>query len=300
MEKQGIITGVGNEITPEIDAVLNDFIVGKNTIISGLDWNGNTLNAGVCQLCGYRGVLEQPINNLTDDYVYGKFELHFDKNIEDKFSIETSASRIANDNPTSITIEGTYYLLLYYKKKGFDEYNYPNMAHTSLMSAILAENGIIESTATASMPKTAEGNLKVNMHKTDPQMVANTEYVHKQIQEELNEGTEEIYVNIDDASSNLIENGNIEGTIIFHHRAKYVYADGSLSVTGTGVLIEFGTQTVGKLNKYIPDNVITGCFVNTNGAVNLLLKIDTNGNVVLSGSAGIGTTLTPNIGYECK
>lgn len=203
MEKQGIITGVGNEITPEIDAVLNDFIVGKNTIISGLDWNGNTLNAGVCQLCGYRGVLEHPINNLTDDYVYGKFELHFDKNIEDKFSIETSASRIANDDPTSITIEGTYYLLLYYKKKGFDEYNYPNMAHTSSRSALLVENGIIESTATTAMSKTAEGNLKVNMHITDPQMVANTEYVHKQIVVELGYDKQVVDISMNGVGYNL-------------------------------------------------------------------------------------------------
>lgn len=230
MEKQGIITGVGNEITPEIDAVLNDFIVGKNTIISGLDWNGNTLNAGVCQLCGYRGVLEHPINNLTDDYVYGKFELHFDKNIEDKFSIETSASRIANDNPTSITIEGTYYLLLYYKKKGFDEYNYPNMAHTSLMSAILAENGIIESTATAAMPKTAEGNLKVNMHITDPQMVANTEYVHKQIVEEL--GYEKQVVDIS-------RNG-VGYNLTFEKRARYCLISYNISAqSGQPLKTEF-------------------------------------------------------------
>ena len=176
MEKQGIITGIGNKITPEIDAVINNFIVGGNAIIRGLDWTGYTLNAGMCQLCGYRGVLEQTITT-TDKYVYGVFVLHFNEQREDEFYIETtSTAKTTNVNPTSITSAGTYYLLLYTNKTTtLPTYKYPKQAHTSERARNLIASGTIDSTATTDTEPVNDNSRRV----------ANTEYVHKQIVEEL-------------------------------------------------------------------------------------------------------------------
>ena len=187
MEKQGIITGIGNEITPEIDAVINGFIVGENTIIKGLNWNGNILNAGMCQLCGYRGVLEKPIEKITDTYVYGKFIINFDKYIEDEFYIETSSTaKTTNVNPTSITSAGTYYLELYNDKKTtLPTYKYPKQAHTSDRARDLIAGGTIDSTATTPTEKKDLGTVVANLHNTQPNRVANTQYVHTQIVVEI-------------------------------------------------------------------------------------------------------------------
>jgi hypothetical protein len=186
MEKQGIITGIGNTITPEIDAVINDFIVGENAIIKGLDWVRDILNAGMCQLCGYRGVLKQTITTTeTDKYVYGVFVLHFNEQREDEFYIETtSTAKTTNVNPTSITSAGTYYLLLYTNKTTtLPTYKYPKQAHTSERARNLIAGGTIYSTATTD---TAPVNDNSNR-------VANTEYVHNQIAAEI-DAEERTYV----------------------------------------------------------------------------------------------------------
>lgn len=209
---QGIITGIGNEITPEIDAVINDFIVGENTIIKGLDWFGNTLNAGMCQLCGYRGVLEETITT-TAKYVYGKFILNFRKDIEDEFYIETSSTaKTTNVNPTSITSAGTYYLLLYTNKTTtLPTYKYPNQANTSDRARDLIAGGTIDSTATTPTEKNLLGQVVVNLHKTQPNRVANTEYVQKQIVEELGYEKQVVDISMNGVGYNLT----------FEKRARY-------------------------------------------------------------------------------
>ena len=76
MEYQGIIAGIGdkstntNLIPPELDSAINNFIIGTNTIIQGLELkgdieNGYTLSAGVCIFNGVRGILE---NDITISY----------------------------------------------------------------------------------------------------------------------------------------------------------------------------------------------------------------------------------------
>lgn len=224
MEKQGIITGIGNEITPEIDAVLNNFIVGENAIIRGLDWSGNTLNAGMCQLCGYRGVLEQEIPNISNVYVYGKFEINFEKDIEDNFSIVT-ADIVPTDgtiNPTSITSAGIYYLRLYTNKATtLPTYKYPKHAHISDRAKKLIANGTIDKTAT-----TQFADNEVNVHETQPNRVASTKYVHNQIVAEIDEGT---YSN-----TFSVINGSLR--VVLERRAKFVIgqignADASLDDT---------------------------------------------------------------------
>ena len=177
MEKLGIITGIGNEITPEIDAVINDFIVGKNTILKGLELNGNILSAGTCILCGYRGTLENS-QTVDGNYVYGKFVIGV--NETDSFSIITSSNSTEPtdgiNNPTSITSAGTYYLRLYANGVSkVDSERYPEQAYISDRAIELIENGTIDSTATTDTAPVNDNSSRV----------ANTEYVHKQIVAEI-------------------------------------------------------------------------------------------------------------------
>lgn len=184
---KGIITGIGNEITPEIDAVINEYIVGKNTILKGLELNGNILSAGTCILCGYRGTLENS-QTVDGNYVYGKFVIGV--NETDSFSIITSSNSTEPTdgiiNPTSITSAGTYYLRLYANGVSkVDSERYPKQADTSDRARDLIAGGTIDSTATTPTEKNDLGEVVVNLHETQPNRVANTEYVHSQIQEEL-------------------------------------------------------------------------------------------------------------------
>lgn len=205
MEKQGIITGIGNTITPEIDAVINEYIVGKNTILKGLGLNGNILSAGTCILCGYRGTLENS-QTVDGNYVYGKFVIGV--NETDSFSIITSSnSNEPTDgiiNPTSITNAGTYYLRLYANGASqVDSERYPKQAHTSYNADHLQPNGTIASTA-----KTDTAPVNDNSGR-----VANTKYVHNQIEYEVNEG---------EATIQVYQKDTHIANILLRRRAKYV------------------------------------------------------------------------------
>ena len=195
MEIQGIITGIGNEITPEIDAVINEYIVGKNTILKGLELNGNILSAGTCILCGYRGTLENS-QTVDGNYVYGKFVIGV--NEIDSFSIITSSNSTEPTdgiiNPTSITSAGTYYLRLYANGLSqVDSERYPNQAYTSDRSRDLIAGGTIDSTATT---PTAPVNNNSNI-------VASTKYVHNQIVEELSYEKQVVDISMNGVGYNL-------------------------------------------------------------------------------------------------
>lgn len=176
-EQKGIITGIGNTITPEIDAVINDFIVNGNTIIKGFENqytssnNTNVLSAGMCQFCGYRGVLPTDVT-LVGTYVYGKFVLHFDNSIEDEFYIEASNT---NRRTTTITGAGTYYLKLYANgvKQGF--ISYPDKATFSDIATNLDYDGTIGNNVTAVTQPINDNSTKV----------ATTEYVKNQIENDI-------------------------------------------------------------------------------------------------------------------
>jgi hypothetical protein len=109
---EGIITGIGdkrlgkNLIKPEYDAIINDFIIGKNTILEGLKLNGNILSAGTCILCGYRGIIDAPKELDTTAYVYGKFTLGsiYGGSGEDDFDIITSSTALTNSLTSRIVI----------------------------------------------------------------------------------------------------------------------------------------------------------------------------------------------------
>lgn len=68
----GIITGIGskekrlNLITPELDATVYKWIIGRNCIITGLEIVGTTLTCGVCVAEGYRGEIRRNIDGVTE------------------------------------------------------------------------------------------------------------------------------------------------------------------------------------------------------------------------------------------
>lgn len=197
MEQQGIITGIDNIITPEIDAVIYEYIINRNAIIDGLslyrkDDSGYALTAGTCIFDGYRGVLEQNIDITDGAYLYAKFVLNFDDTKKDEFYIVTSDLEI---NTTDfVNGAGEYYMLLYAEwgqslnpQASVSNVKYPYISEysekTRYLTTVIYPDGtehlpIIGATATT---PTAD----VNAHIDNPYRVANTEYVHNQIQEEL-------------------------------------------------------------------------------------------------------------------
>ena len=278
MGKQGIITGVGNEITPEIDAVINDYIVGKNTILKGLELNGNILSAGTCILCGYRGTLENS-QTVDGNYVYGKFVIGV--NETDSFSIFTS--RNSTDptdgiiNPTSITSAGTYYLRLYANGASqVDSERYPKQADISDRARDLIAGGIIDSTATT---ETAPLN-------DNSKRVANTKYVHNQIVAEVAKLTK--------TGSLLDIYGTARGSYSLTRKAKLVTIDLTFNSDWAGVVQKFVP------NDCLPNKTIYFFVVGGNGMTSCL-SMNTNGDIQLvSGAGNMSTTVTTSIGYECQ
>lgn len=290
MEKQGIITGIGNEITPEIDAVINEYIVGKNTILKGLELNGNILSAGTCILCGYRGTLENS-QTVDGNYVYGKFVIGV--NETDSFSIITSSNSTEPTdgiiNPASITSAGTYYLRLYANGVSqVDSERYPKQADTSDRARDLIAGGTIDSTATT---ETAPVN-------NNSKRVANTKYVHKQIEEELKVG---------DSGIIQLSNG---ATISIQRRAKYCIATLTFS---QDITVYSGTLSLGNMpNGYIPnktvlssigvsyyDNLKTGQ-IKLDNAITLVNIPYSTDNESTDYKRGFVSKGTYQIGYECQ
>ena len=221
MEYQGIITGIGdkeleqNLIKPEYDAIINDFIIGKNTILEGLVLNGKNLSAGTCILCGYRGIIEKSKELDTTAYVYGEFTLNsiYGGSGEDDFNIVTSNIALNEIeykvNPTEITSAGTYYLLLYVNgvEQIDREHSYPKNSQYSVETEYVGDNAVISETATTPTEvKTITNELGeeetvivTDLHNEYPNRVANTEYVQVQINKEID---------YDDFSGKVVDQNN--------------------------------------------------------------------------------------------
>lgn len=312
MEYQGIITGIGdkalgkNLIMPELDAYINKFIIGKNTIIEGLNLNFNTktISAGACILCGFRGIIEESQTFDTYDqntYIYGKFVLYFDKDIQDEFYIETTTTQKTgtNVNPTKITEAGIYYLWLYHGttiNPDLDTtYPYPVNAQRSIETDLVKDNAEIESEV-----------LGFTQPKNDnSRRIATTEYVHRQIEEEIAYQRQEIKKTLTSVSVNN------PATVTFNFavkvKAKFVLLEngGTISFSG-GNINFFGETTIDTLKEGLrpKEDIIIGLLSvqdvvsPTNGTI----IIKTDGRVVFTatiGSRGKGSFI-PNIGYECQ
>lgn len=230
MEYQGIVTGIGdkdtkkNLIKPEYDAVLNDFIIGKNTILEGLVLNGKNISAGTCILCGYRGIIDTPKDLDNTAYVYGEFTLNsiYGGSGEDSFEIVGFSTELTeNVNPIEITSAGTYYLLLYANgEKQVDIYEengevkelgeYPLKAQYSVETEKVLDGAEIES----------EVEGVTQLPNDNSNRISTTQYVHNQIEEEIDYGTAK-------ATLYIITTGNTNtkteyGTITLYRKSKYV------------------------------------------------------------------------------
>ena len=223
MEYQGIITGIGdkenniNLIKPELDALINKFIIGKSTIIQGLELKDNILSKGTCILCGYRGIIEEDITlGDNDNYIYAEFDIKFNEDEEDTFNIQTQRYPIYNAPIVEeITQAGTYRILLYEQgalNPNIDlEHPYPAKAQYSVETKKVLGGAVIEDDVTT---ETAE----VNAHESQPNRVVNTEYVHAQIEREVD--YDEIVIDL--KCKDIRDNEGIAGTITFYKKSRYV------------------------------------------------------------------------------
>lgn len=315
MEYQGIITGIGdktkniNVIYPEFDALLNNFIIGKNTILEGMDLQGKILTKGTCILCGYRGTINENITLDTTAYVYAKFNLHFDSDIADAFEIETSTSRITSGNtdPTEITQAGIYYLTLYINgniHSALDITPYPIIAQYSDQTKDVSVLGVLEDGVTATTQEVNDNSNKV----------ATTAYVHNQIQKEIDYATMSI-----DLITNYWEYSSLYpqykvGTLTLFKKANYcigkvevetnlplapVVSDSLYTIKGASSLS--GT-------KFIPAKNVVFNFVIRSTALQgackvCVMKITNEGNIVEDFGIYVNNDTSwaeCYLGYECQ
>lgn len=180
---KGIIAGIGdksnkiNLISPQFDARIYNFIIGKNCIIDGLELNNKTLSAGACVCQGYRGVIDTSIKLVTTmGYIYGVFKVNFDNDKPDEFYIETSSTKIERKDDI-LHGTGVYYLELYYNGLVRLPRDYPNSAVYADKSQFVSNT--IGEKATATTQDVNDNSTKV----------ATTEYVHNQIEEQIKPAT---------------------------------------------------------------------------------------------------------------
>jgi hypothetical protein len=235
MAYQGIITGIGenNKITPEIDAYINNFVIGKNTILDGLilDTNKLTLSKGACVLCGYRGIIEEDIKFNANDpimWIYGKFTLNFG-NGEDEFEIYTTTTQLTtNVNPSQITEAGTYYLLLYNDYNNISEdlesdYPFPKNAQNSVETENVLNGATIGSEVEGVTQDVNDISYKL----------ATTEFAHLKIEKEI--GYDSKTISVLSGTTNI-------GTITFIRKAKMVIG-----------IVTVNSLTAGEVSFSIPE-----------------------------------------------
>lgn len=178
----GVMAGIGdlenniNVINPEFDARVNNFIIGANGVIKGLEISGNILSAGMCVAQGYRGSIDTDITLDITTYVYGVFKVYHDPEILDEFYIQTSSTPLDTAKTGNsfgddiLHSAGTYYLRLNNRLK------YPINAVNSENTNILNDNGTIGNNVTCPTQAVNDNSTKV----------ASTAYVYNQIKEEIN------------------------------------------------------------------------------------------------------------------
>lgn len=182
----GIIAGIGdksigaNVIPPEFDAQIRNFMAGKNTILSGLYYDKSTgyLKQGYCLAQGYVGGIKEDIAIQEQNYVYGVFTVNHNKEIIDTFEIEIysdglSAPDYVNDD--ILNEAGRYWFQIYPRT---NTKKYPYKSEYSDYTNIVLAGGELQNGVTCPTQPVNDNSTKV----------ANTEYVHNQIEEEINAG----------------------------------------------------------------------------------------------------------------
>ena len=299
---EGIITGIGdkelgkNLIKPEYDAVINDFIIGKNTILEGLVLNGKNLSAGTCVLCGYRGIIDTPKELDTTAYVYGEFTLNsiYGGSGEDGFNIVTSTSALTtNVNPTEITSAGTYYLLLYISgvEQIDREHSYPKNSQYSVETDYVGDNAVISETATTPTELNELGEIETDLHLSQPNRVANTEYVHAQIERNID------YNNYE---GNVYNNRN---ELLFSYKLyrKCKFVIGEITHNSSSLSVAIGTYDKIPVGFLPTQTVYFGCILYATLPTSCILSISNEGVIKVESSATSNfSTSKSTFGYQCQ
>lgn len=248
----GIIAGIGdlengiNVINPQFDARVNNFIIGANGVIEGLEISGNILSAGMCVAQGYRGSIDTDITLDITTYVYGVFKVYHDPEILDEFYIQTSSTPLdsgstGNSFGDDILYEaGTYYLRLN------NRLQYPINAVNSENTDEINYSGKIGNGTTAVTQAVNDNSDKV----------ATTKFVHDLLDEEVNYTEDTIYAHY---------NSRQYATIKLTKKAGYVIAE---------VIGDFINNT--NANAVTIDNIPTE-FLPINGYAYLILPFAYSG-----------------------
>lgn len=310
----GVMAGIGdiendvNVIDPQFDAKVNNFIVGADGILLGMELNGSVLSSGICIAKGYRGSIDTDITLDTTNYVYGVFSVYHSPDMLDEFSIVTSSTPLGNAGGQSFGDDilheaGTYYLRL---NASNSRLNYPINAYNADNTDKINKNGTIGDGTTAVTQPVNDNSTKI----------ATTAYVHNQIEEEINytplNYNQSKSYNFNDAfgaTAVLTFNFNFQGK----KKAKLCVIDRiDFSITHTGVDFVDTSISANTVLATLPEdfkpinNVVIvpqEYFSSNNTAIGF--GIDTNGNVYNIDAMNSPRETYPdkvwyNVGYETQ
>lgn len=292
---EGIISGIGdkesgvNVITPEFDARIRHFIVGKDCIIDGLELEKGILRAGACLARGYVGTLENDVDFTDATRIYAVFEINkSDK--PDKFWLTNDLPKW--DNADILHEAGSYWLLLYENGNLKVDRDYPQNAVYSESTQYVVDMGAI------GLDVTTESDYDVNDESVYSAtkrgtFVANTKYVHDVIEKEI--VTKKYTGTYNVTSSAGVINQIVEYSI--YKKATFVIIKfkiifKSLTVGADRVILKVPSDCIPKYSQKL--------YVQSLGGGTDLLSINTNGELVAN---GLGAALSDDysiyqIGYS--
>lgn len=189
-EIQGVCAGIGdrendiNVIDPAFDAAVRDFVIGQKGIISGFELRGAILSEGVCVACGFVGYLDRAVIVPLGHKVYGRFEIHHDRTVIDRFHVVTSEKTITTQDDI-LHEAGIFYLPL----TNDNRLKYPLNAHHADNVTTVKAGGVAEGSTNLENGVTAV-TQPLDDSTTN---VATTEFVKNLITQEIDFGETTLY-----------------------------------------------------------------------------------------------------------
>lgn len=184
--KNDVIAGIGdiqtevNVIYPYFDATIRKFIVGKNCILTGLEFDKQslTLTAGYCMAEGFVGhLLNSKTFETQPKKIYGRFIVNhagtYTKEADlDRFEVVADPSEGSIKQDKIIDTKGEYWLLLYEDGERKVDNNYPEHAkYASNLTDTISPEAIVT------------GAIKNG--DTSDKTVATTEFVQRVVNEQI-------------------------------------------------------------------------------------------------------------------
>ena len=307
----GIMAGIGdletgtNVISPQFDAKVNDFIIGQNGILTGLeiDTSSKTITAGVCIAKGYRGAIESNIDLDTTSYVYGVFKVYHDSNTLDEFYIETSSKALTEGGDDILHTAGTYRLRL----NTANRISYPLNAVNSDYTDQIVVGGIIAGTADGA----EKNNVTAVTQPVDTSnaTVATTEFVQKQVAADINyQSFSKTFTVTESANSRSIQ---VDTTVTASKKAGYCLIDITFAIStgklGGGTMSR--STVLGTLDEEFFPASLVRC-IGYNSSYDLseprIFNITTEGKIKIDDTYGYALSVlttsyslyTLNVGYE--